>query len=80
MADNYFSSAGEFERQQQKRRQRMTQTFFDKQTKEIRKLLLDSCRQELIDLNIHIHCEQNVQDQVENDRLLALQISQDDEL
>ena len=79
MNDNYFSSAGQFERQQQQRRQRMTQTFFDKQTKTIRQLLFDACRQELIELGIHIQCEQSVEAQVETDRLLALQMQNEDD-
>ena len=78
MTNNYFSSAGQFERQQQQRRQRMAQAFFDKQTKAIQQLLLETCRQELIDLNIHIQCEQSVDDQVEADRLLMMQMSYED--
>ena len=79
MTDSYFGSIGQFEQQQRQRRQRMAQIFFDQHPKPIRQLLLDTCRQDLIDLGIHIQCEQSVEDQVEIDRLLALQLQHEED-
>ena len=79
MADDYFSSIGQFEHEQRQRRKRMAQHFVDQQPIPIRQLLLDACRQEFLDLGIHIECHEDAKNQVKADHLLALQLQQEDQ-